>query len=113
MSAEALRTPPTMTLWDAPALSHRHGPDTEKAAAERITPRLGELRAFALAAVRNSTNGRTAREVAAIYQAFSGCSEADAILSIRPRLTELQDAFLIRANGERRDGQRVLVGTTI
>ena len=110
------------TLFDAPALSHRHGPETERMAAERIAPMKSKYALFALNDIRSNTfanfnriGGRTCEEIARQYVAVHGGDYTTALLNIRPRVSEdlAGKRFLVRDSGRQRDNSTVWIATTI
>lgn len=71
---------------DIKKMHHRDGPDTERAAAQKVAPRVVGRRLEALKALakHEKASGSDVAKTAGL-----------SILSIRPRLTELQDMGLI------------------
>ena len=68
-------------------MHHRDGPDTERAAAHKVARRVKGRRLQVLSALFSLRRGGTSEDISAC----SGLS----VLSVRPRLTELQEMNLI------------------
>ena len=68
-------------------MHHRDGPDTERAAAHKVAQRVKGRRLQVLSALFSLGQGGTSEDI-------STCSGLS-ILSVRPRLTELQEMNLI------------------
>jgi len=68
-------------------MHHRDGPDTERAAAHKVARRVSGRRLQVLSALFSLRQGGTSEDI-------STCSGLS-ILSVRPRLTELQEMNLI------------------
>jgi hypothetical protein len=103
----------TATTPPGPAI-HSNPMPTELAAAVAVAPKLPELRGKALLAViRAGERGITAKEGGAMLAAERGlpASDGSCRYTFAPRLTELRDAGLIEANGQKRDGAAVFVAT--
>ena len=68
-------------------MHHRNGPDTERAAAHKVARRVKGRRLQVLSALFSLRRGGTSEDI-------STCSGLS-VLSVRPRLTELQEMNLI------------------
>lgn len=91
---------------------HAHATDTEIAAAEKIAPVAGTLRALVLQWITEAGDeGLTGREAGSRYALSIGKDENDgsARYSIMPRATELKGAGLIKDSGRRRQGSIVWI----
>ena len=78
-----------------PGKLHRHAHDTERAAAERVGPRTGTLRALAFRTIASAgDDGLTHGELAMLA--------GKRHYSIAPRVTELVEQGYVRDSGKRR-----------
>ncbi len=96
-----------LPLFDRPVPVHAGARDTERAAARRIAPIAGTLRATVLEWVRDAGPcGLTAKEGGRRYARSLGreADDGSARYSIAPRLTELSKAGYVVDSGQRREG---------